>query len=71
MQGQDTPKQNVVSLFGNRDKVEATGQEPTADAEALVALSDIMSKNAKNAERVAKERANANKSVLRSYRIKH
>jgi hypothetical protein len=32
---------------------------------------DVMTKNARNKERLAKERANANKSVLKSYRIKH
>ncbi len=71
MQGQDTPKQNVVSLFANRDKAEANDPAQVTDAQALETFNDVMSKNAKNAERLAKERANANKSVLRSYKIKH
>ena len=75
MQGHDTHKQsNVVSLFNARDKaaneetaVEKADEIVVKDAE----FEDIMTKNARNKERLAKERANANKSVLKSYRIKH
>jgi hypothetical protein len=74
MQGQDTQKSNVVSLFANREK--ATGASSTAatadrPTETSTAFEDVVAKNAKNKERMEKERANANKSVLRSYRIKH
>ena len=69
MQG-NQPKQNVVSIFARREKDEAVGA-PTEAEEAAPVFDDVMSKNSKNAERLAKERANANKSVLRSYRIKH
>lgn len=76
MQGQDTQKANVVSLFDARKKVEKTEAAPTQDADAqppvkAESFTDVMQQNAKNKERMEKERLNANKSVLRSYRIKH
>ena len=75
MQNQETQKPNVVSLFAAREKAAAKsdGEQPAADDAAPKAESfqDVMDRNQKNADRVAKERANANKSVLRSYRIKN
>lgn len=76
MQGQDTEKSsNVVSLFGNRANQPTSESLDTAPATKTEAeaeeFKDVISKNMKNRERLAKERANANKSVLRSYRIKH
>lgn len=74
MQGQEAPKSNVVSLFNTKQKTaqndDAGGQAPmpTGDKESFT---DVMARNMKNQERMAKERASANKSVLRSYRIKH
>lgn len=74
MQGQETPKSNVVSLLNARKK---DGQNPAESAQAPLpadeneSLADVMARNMKNQERMAKERASANKSVLRSYRIKH
>lgn len=77
MQGHDTDKQsNVVSLFAAREKPAVkSSADDTSEAEEKAAESakfeDVMTKNARNQERLAKERANANKSVLKSYRIKH
>ena len=75
MQGQDTQKtDNVVSLFANRDKAKeasASASSTGGAPEEAKGFEDVMSKNAKNKERLEKERASANKSVLRSYRIKH
>lgn len=72
MQGQDTQKQNVVSLFGARDKANGEATDGAKDEpKEGESFSDVMNRNQKNAERMAKERLNANKSVLRSYRIKH
>lgn len=74
MQGQDTQKSNVVSLFNSRKKEDETPanlQSSTASAADEESFADVMARNMKNQERMAKERANANKSVLRSYRIKH
>lgn len=75
MQGQDTQKTNVISLFETRKKVEKAEAAPTAGAPEAAknpeSFSDVMKQNEKNRERVEKERLNANKSVLRSYRIKH
>lgn len=74
MQNQETQKPNVVSLFAAREKAAAkTHDQPATDDTAPKAESfqDVMERNSKNTERLAKERANANKSVLRSYRIKN
>ncbi|MEN9834682.1 MAG: hypothetical protein RL011_875 [Pseudomonadota bacterium] len=77
MQGHDTDKQsNVVSLFTGREKpaVKSGAESDLEAAQKAVEtpdLEDVMTKNARNQERMAKERANANKSVLKSYRIKH
>lgn len=73
MQGQDTQKtNNVVSLFAGRDKAQNADTDSSAtSAEDAKSFEDVVAKNAKNKERMEKERANANKSVLRSYRIKH
>jgi hypothetical protein len=74
MQGQDTQKSNVVSLFSARKKEDETPsnlQSSTISAADEESFADVMARNMKNQERMAKERANANKSVLRSYRIKH
>jgi hypothetical protein len=79
MQGQDTQKTgNVVSLFARRQKSEsaetaqadASQPEPDKDPNGE-SFEDVMARNAKNKERMEKERNSANKSVLRSYRIKH
>jgi hypothetical protein len=74
MQGQDTQKSNVVSLFNARkkeDETSANQQDSTISSADEESFTDVMARNMKNQERMAKERANANKSVLRSYRIKH
>jgi hypothetical protein len=58
---------NVVKLFDfNECKV---GDEE--DEEVKVSFDDIMEENRKKKERVEKDRNRANKSVLRSYRIKN
>ena len=74
MQGPDTQKSNVISLFDARKQ--ATENAETSSPvhqteESGLTFQEIMNRNQKNHERLAKERANANKSVLRSYRIKH
>lgn len=73
MQGQDTQKSNnVVSLFSAREKAKSTEAEVEAkEPENQESFADVMNRNQKNKERLEKERASANKSVLRSYRIKH
>ena len=58
----------VVSLAAVRDKKETEGPK---EEESASDLEKVMERNKANAERVAKERLNANRSVLRSYRIKH
>jgi len=73
MQGQDTQNQNVVSIFAARNKAVPGQQAAASDepAKPTESFDNVMERNAKNQERMAKERANANKSVLRSYRIKN
>jgi hypothetical protein len=82
MQGQET--QNVISLFAARNKSEganaasatsqAAAEETTAADTDKVNPEDfeeVMRRNQANKDRLAKERSSANKSVLRSYRIKN
>jgi hypothetical protein len=65
-------EKKVVSLFESRKKESSssangvTGQ--AADPNSL--FLEAMQRNAENRERLRSERAKANKSVLRSYRIK-
>jgi hypothetical protein len=56
---------NVINLFGNRSKKE---EEPKTEEE--MSFEEIMKKNEENKKRLEKERAKANKSVTRSYRLK-
>jgi len=66
---QNTESTNVVSLFGARNKAaEVKADDAQKDEESF---EEIQSRNQKNKERLAKERNSANKSVLRSYRIKN
>ena len=73
MQGPNTQNENVVSLFAARNKAKESSEETKAEAQAdeKESFSDVMERNMKNKERIEKERLNANKSVLRTYRIKH
>jgi len=72
MQSQDTGKSaKIVSLFDSREKQKAEAEQNAADLVGEESFTDVVAKNMKNKERLEKERANANKSVLRSYRIKH
>jgi hypothetical protein len=75
MQGQNTSDSKVVSIFANRskdkDKEENSKSVSEAKSEENSSFEDVMKQNQKNKERMEKERLSANKSVLRSYRIKH
>lgn len=57
----------VISLFDAKRKVSEEEEESTEG----MTFKEIAERNHKNAERLRKERNQANKSVLRSYRIKH
>jgi hypothetical protein len=70
MQG-NSQNENVVSLFAAKNKAKDTESKGEVKAEDQESFSDVMERNMKNKERIEKERLNANKSVLRSYRIKH
>lgn len=59
---------NVVTLFGPKKKEEDEKEkveEPSFD------FSDVVVQNQKKKEKLDKERSQANKGVLRSYRIKN
>jgi hypothetical protein len=70
MQG-NSQNENVVSLFAAKNKAKDDESKVEVKAEDQESFSDVMERNMKNKERIEKERLNANKSVLRSYRIKH
>lgn len=72
MQNQDTQTTNVVSLFQKRGEQQAqAGLSADGDETKEESFEEVAARNKKNAERMAKERNAANKSVLRSYRIKN
>ena len=75
MQGQNASDSKVVSIFESRNKSksdeETAKAESAAQAEESLSFQEVMKQNQKNKERMEKERLSANKSVLRSYRIKH
>lgn len=67
-----TVESKVISLFGSRvasDLIEK--KSDVKDEVSAESFFDSMRKNGENAERLRKERLNANKSVLKSYRIKN
>jgi hypothetical protein len=61
----------VINLFEAKAKKEAEeGGEINPCGEVASSFEEIMEQNRKNAERVKRERAEANRSVTRSYRLK-
>jgi hypothetical protein len=74
--GNKMSKNDVVSIFKARKKkaedqkedVKPSSDKPINHVEHFKA---IMDKNTKNLQRLREERKTSNKSVLRSYRIKH
>lgn len=70
MQGHlDSNKDKVVSIFSARQKAEALVNNQSASSEAP-SFDDVMRKNAENLDRIRRERLQANKGVLKSYKIK-
>lgn len=65
---QTTDKSNVVSIFANKNSLKEDEENIQDDD---LSFEDVMTRNKRNADRLKKERGQANKSVLRSYRIKH
>jgi len=60
----------VVSLFDRKSKKEDELAKKE-EAESEVSFEELMKINQAKKEKLEKERAQANKSVLRSYRIKN
>ncbi len=74
----NTEDEKVISLFAPRDnakKKPTTQKSDSVEAkeadESEGSFADIASRNMANQERMKRERLNANKSVLKSYRIKN
>lgn len=63
---------SVVSIFRKKDdsKEDDKDTSKTAESSPIESFSDIEARNKANQERIRKERLQANKKVLRSYRIK-
>jgi hypothetical protein len=65
----------TVTYLAQRKQEEGETSPPETELEQANKAADelvaVMARNKANLERIAKERANANKSVLRSYRIKN
>ncbi|MEN9811007.1 MAG: hypothetical protein RLZZ488_2574 [Pseudomonadota bacterium] len=70
---------NVINLFSRRAPAKAgqtsrggdSGQQSSSAAELNVgSFSDVAERNRQNQQRLRKEREQANKNVLKSYRIK-
>lgn len=68
MQGGSSPKdENIVSIFSRSKKEE---QASSDNSTAGLSFEEIMRRNMENKERLKKDRAKANQSVIRSYRLK-
>ena len=65
----DKPK--VIDLFAKKAEKAAEESPPPIEKESDYDFAADMERNRILKERKEKERLNANKSVLRSYRIKH
>lgn len=69
---ENTVESKIISLFGSRVASDLTEKKSEVkDEVSAESFFDSMRKNGENAERLRKERLNANKSVLKSYRIKN
>jgi hypothetical protein len=68
----ESNKDKVVSIFSARQKADSQTPDKSSDAETQSGLSfeEVMRKNAENLDRMRRERLQANKGVLKSYRIK-
>lgn len=69
---QEQRNDNVISLFDQKKAVSA-GQLASGHSEEIndeQAFLEVMRRNAENQQRLRQDRNKANKSVLRSYRIK-
>lgn len=61
---------NVVDMFAFKKAAKPKTKEETDTEEVSLSMAEVSEKNKKNKDRVEKERLQANKGVLRSYRIK-
>jgi hypothetical protein len=59
---------SVINMF-DRKKIVADKEEYVFSEKEEEGFAEVMKRNAENKARVAKERAGANKSVLRSHRL--
>lgn len=68
----ESQKDKVVSIFSARQKDAAPASDASipSDSNSGKSFDEIMRRNAENLERMRRERLQANKGVLKSYKIK-
>jgi hypothetical protein len=70
MNGENQTEEKVINMFANRETQSESSTSKPKSSEAETSFAELMKKNAENSERMRKERNKANRSVLKSYRIK-
>jgi hypothetical protein len=71
MQGHTDPnKDKVVSIFSARKASESAANSVTQKSSNSESFEEIMRRNAENLERMRRERLQANKGVIKSYKLK-
>ncbi|MEY4630443.1 MAG: hypothetical protein RIQ81_563 [Pseudomonadota bacterium] len=71
MQGHTDPnKDKVVSIFSARKSVDEPAKSAAPKASTGESFADIMRRNAENLDRMRRERLQANKGVIKSYKLK-
>lgn len=71
MQGQTDPnKDKVVSIFSARKSVDESAKSAAPRPSAGETFAEIMRRNAENLDRMRRERSQANKGVIKSYKLK-
>ena len=72
MSDKSASQDNVVSLFGSREKAKESAKGKIVDeVSEASSFEEIMRRNKESADRMKKDRKKNNQSVLRSYRIKN
>lgn len=61
---------DVVSIFSKTKKVSKENKDTKAEADKDLSFEEIMQRHEENKKRMEEERKKANKSVIRSYRLK-
>jgi hypothetical protein len=70
IQRKEISMSKVINFFQAKRELENKEEDEVPQEEQL-SFEEIIKKNERNKERIRKERSQANRSTLRSYRIKH